>query len=172
MAGARTIDEIINEIIENYTKNLKGAAEYASNKATEEIYEHALTCLEQYYSSYSPNIYDRTYHLQSAILPYTPKVTQNTKTVISEVGIEYDASALNGVYSGSKKYNPTDGDWVLENYLRGVHPATNGSSNPDFVEYYEIMSASPYNNMQEYLAKVVPAAYQTRLMAYLIKSIK
>ena len=82
-------------------------------------------------------------------------------------------SALDGVYYGSKSYSPAEGGWILENYLMGIHPATNGSSNPETVLYYEIIDdKSPHTKMQEYLEKIVPEVYKSRLLAYFIKNLK
>ena len=172
MAGAGTIDEIIDKIIKNYEKNLKVAVESATQKVTEDIHKYSMTCLEQYYSSYQPNSYDRSGSLQQAILPYVPVIKQGDKVVTSEVGIEYHASALDGAYSGSKKYTPTDGAWVLDNYLQGIHPATNGGRTTETSIYLMFQGSSPYEMMQKYLSTTVPALYQTYLMGAMASLVK
>lgn len=178
MGKAISIDEAINKIIENYSVNIKGAVEYASDKAVEDIYQYAFNCLDQYYANYDPNVYNRTDHLGDAILPYAAKIKQTKKQISSTVGIQYDSTPLEGVYySYSTKYGATykdgklvepghpDGWWVLENYLKGVHPATDGGTT-----YYEIQDPrSPYDLMDEYLQTTAMTNFQTRIIEYLIR---
>ena len=170
MGKAISIDEAINKIIENYSVNIKGAMEYASDKAVEDIYKYAFNCLDRYYENYDPVRYDRTDHLGDAILPYAEKIKQTKKQITSTVGVQYDPTPLEGIYYGSKQYSPTDGWWVLENYLKGVHPATNGGRTPETAVYYEIVDAvSPYNLMDEYLRTTAMTKFQTNLIEYLIR---
>lgn len=173
MNKAISIDEAIDKIIENYSKNIKGAVEYASNKAVEDIYKYAFNCLDMYYANYEPNIYNRTDHLGDAILPYAEKIKQTKKHITSTVGVQYDPTPLEGIYYGSKKYNPADGQWILENYLKGVHPATNGGRTPETTVYYEIVDeASPYSLMEEYLRTTATEMYRGRIIEYLITTLK
>ena len=184
MAKAKTLNLAIDELLNNCESVIKEACEYATNKACVEIYKYSMSCLEEYYNNYDPNSYKRTDNLWRAILPYAEKPRQVTNTIISTVGVEYDASVLEGVYySGSEKYGAVknedghiikyghpDSEWVLENYLKGIHPATNGSRNPNDVVYYEIIDAeSPYNKMQTYLKTVVPDNFKSSLMTYFIR---
>lgn len=170
MGKAISIDEAINKIVSNYSVNIKGAMEYASDKAVEDIYQYAFNCLDMYYANYEPNIYDRTDSLGDAILPYAAPIKQTKNQISSIVGVQYDPTPLEGVYSGSKSYTPTDGMWVLENYLKGVHPATNGGRTPETAVYYKIVDAqSPYNLMDEYLRTTAMTNFQTRLIEYLIR---
>lgn len=165
-----SIDEAINKIVSNYSKNIKGAVEYASDKAVEDIYKYAFNCLDRYYANYEPNVYDRTDNLGNAILPYAGPTKQTKKQISSTVGIQYDPTPLEGVYYGSKSYSPVDGIWVLENYLKGVHPATNGGRTPETAVYYEIVDAqSPYELMDEYLKTTATTNFQIRLIEYLMK---
>ena len=173
MGKAISIDEAINKIMENYSVNIKRAVEYASDKAVEDIYQYAFSCLDQYYENYEPNVYKRTDHLGDAILPYVEKIKQTKKQISSTVGIQYDPTPLEGVYYGSKQYSPTDGMWVLENYLKGVHPATNGGRTPETTVYYEIADAqSPYDLMDEYLRTTATAMFRGRLIEYFVQILK
>lgn len=171
--NAKTLDQAIDKILENYTSTLKEAVEYASKKAVKDIYSYSMSCLEEYYANYQPNTYDRTDYLWHAISPYAEKIKQTKDEIISTVGIQYDPAALDGIYYGSKTYSPADGGWILENYLMGIHPATNGSNNPETVVYYEITdNKSPHAKMQEYLEKTIPEVYKSRLLSYFIKNLK
>lgn len=170
MGKSKTLEQAIDELLKNYESVIQDACAYATDRACEDIYQYAMSCLESYYDNYEPNSYQRTDHLWRAILPYAENPRKEKDTIVSTVGIEYDASVLEDVYYGSKKYSPTDGEWVLSNYLQGIHPVTNGSSDPNTVVYYEITDAeSPYNKMQSYLTTVVPENFRSSLISYFIK---
>jgi hypothetical protein len=163
MAGT-TLEHAINKLFENYKNAITIAAKDAANKATKDIFNHALTCLEAYYLSYSPSIYDRTDMLQNAFLPYQEVIDNNTSINVI-AGVEYDSSRIQGFYNGSKKYRPVDGSWVLDNYLRGVHPITNGGRTTDSSIYYEVVDpVSPTQMMEEYLKAYIKDDFQQNLM--------
>ena len=181
----KTIKEAIEEIINNYEHNIAEAVEYASNKAIADIYRFSMSCLERYYE-YDPNSYNRTDFLWRAILPYAEPTKTTETNIKTTVGILYDPSVLEGhYYSGSEKYGAIkdddghiktyghpNGSWVLENYLKGIHPATNGARDPNNVVYFEIVDdASPYGDMYEYLKTTAPKLFRSRLIEYFIKTL-
>ena len=168
----RTIDEAIDELMKNYESALKEAVEYASNKAVEDIYKQSMSCLEQYYDSYDPTSYERTDTLWHAIVPYLEPIKHTKDGFISSVGVVYDPSRIDGVYFGSKKYSPTDGAWILDNYLCGVHPATDGSSISGEAFYYEIVdSVSPTDSMRTYLDKYAETTFNDNMLISFAKQI-
>lgn len=152
-AKARGLDEALNELFANYEKSLTEAMKYAAQKAKDDIEWKAKSCLYEYYENYEPSIYERTDSLIESFVPYM-NVTRVGLEIIADVGMGYDFSRLEGVYSGSKKYTPVDGRWVLENYLNGIHPATDGDWIPGrarYIPFYD--SVSPNVKMKEYLEK-------------------
>lgn len=156
MAKASKFDKAIKELMKDYKKATMKAVEYASNKAVEDIFRYAHTCLEEYYESYDPNIYNRTDTLGNAFLPYL-KITDNGNQIVSVAGVEYSPTVLDmfiqdEIYRGSKKYGHADAEWVIDNYLRGVHPATNGGTTTETTLYYEVVDpVSPTEKMNKYL---------------------
>lgn len=168
----KSFDKAIDELLKNYESVIKDAVVYATDRVCEDIYKYSMSCLERYYENYIPNSYDRTDRLWQAILPYAEQPHKSGDYWASVVGIEYDASKLDGFYHGSKKYQNTDNSWVLENYLKGIHPATNGASDPSLVEYYEIVDKeSPYESMQTYLSTQAGNNFSGYLMTYFIKHV-
>lgn len=170
----KTFDKAIDELLENYESVIKDAVVYATDRVCEDVYRHAMSCLESYYESYIPNSYDRTDRLWQAILPYAEQPRKHGGYWWSVVGVEYDSSKLDGIYRGSNKYGSPDGSWVLENYLKGIHPATNGATIPEFVEYYEITDdsiPSPYNSMETYLSTEAGQNFAGYLMTYFIQHV-
>lgn len=171
MAKAKKISEAaIKEFKKNYSQIIEEAVAYATRKAEGDVYTKALSCLEEYYMSYDPESYKRNYNLENAFMPYE-RITKSDTHIISTVGVEYNPAALDGAYwSGSEKYGAQknqeghiveygrpDSNWILNNYLDGIHPTTNGypkASGTTSVEYFEIIDlVSPSQKMQDYLEK-------------------
>ena len=158
MAKTKTLDRAIDKLVKNYGDALTEAMRYASKKAREDIDFKAKSCLYEYYDNFQPgegvpNIYERTGNLENAFIPYM-EITHNTNSnkVKAHVGMGYHSLRLEGIYRGSEKWTPVDGWWVLDNYLKGIHPTTNGFYDPDLVEYIPIYdSVSPEEKMRGYL---------------------
>jgi hypothetical protein len=154
-AKVRGLDEAINELFKNYEDALIEAMRYASKIAKDDIDFKAKSCLYEYYDNYEPTVYDRTDSLINSFVPYMKLERVGKDNVVmgvrASVGMGYDASRLDGVYNGSQKWTPVDGSWVLENYLQGIHPTTDGSFLPgaEYIPIYD--SVSPDTKMEEYL---------------------
>ena len=154
-ARVRGLDKAIDELFKNYEGALTEAMKYASEKARDDIEFKAKSCLYEYYDNFQPgtgepNIYERTDSLVNAFIPYM-EITRDANNIIASVGMGYHASMLDGVYSGSEKWTPVDGSWVLDNYLKGIHPTTDGSPlvGAPYIEVYD--PVSPTQKMEEYL---------------------
>lgn len=168
----KTLNAAIDELMKNYESALKEAVEYASNEAVKDIYGHAMNCLVEYYESYEPTSYERTDYLWHAILPYAEPIKHTEEGIVSAVGVAYDPSKLEGVYHGSKQYSPADGTWILENYLSGIHPATDGSPIPGNVFYYEILDpVSPTEKMNDYLNRYATTTFHNNILVSFAKQI-
>ena len=177
MAKTKDLESAINELRENYRKVLKEAVQYATEEAEKDVHQRALSCLEEYYNNRRPNSYDRSDSLRHSFLPYK-SVKSNGHYLISTVGIEYNADALEAyapsAYNASKKYDGrVDTEWVIDNYLEGIHPTTNGSKIPEEVEYIPIYDAvSPTQKMGEYLGsydEIFANNMYSYLAAYLVR---
>lgn len=173
MAKGKTFEEAIDEVLGDYTNVIQKATKYAALMTQKDIFNYSQTCLEQYYKNYDPTSYERTNSLKNAILPYKPRFKNTDKYCGCRIGMQYVSDKLDGVYNGSRYYSPVDGEYVLLNYLYGIHPGTNGSPVPLFVEYYEIDDTlkddNPWNKMEKYLTTTVPERYRQRLLLYMMK---
>lgn len=154
-AKVRGLDKAIDELFKNYEGALIKAMTYASEIARDDIDFKAKSCLYEYYwnfqpETHEPNVYDRTGRLENSFVPYM-NIGRVGEGIEASVGMGYDASRLDGVYSGSAKWTPVDGSWVLDNYLKGIHPTTDGSFLPgaEYIPIYD--SISPDTKMEEYL---------------------
>lgn len=156
MAQNRTIDQAIDELVKDYKRVAERAAKYATKKMKDDIFSRSLKILQKYYDNYTrytgqPKSYDRTYRLQDSFVPFSNVTTYNDK-ILCSMGIIYDYARLDGYYYGSKQYQPTDSEWIVDNYLSGIHPTTNGSSILEDVEYIPIKDEySPTYLMDGYL---------------------
>ena len=151
MAKSRTINDILKELAKNSQPILLKAVENAVNIAAEDIYKFSMSVLERYYENYEPSRYNRTDNLWRATIPVA-EVSSNGKAVVGIAGVEYDPSVLDGVYSGSQKYGSPDGSWVIENYLMGIHPATNGGRTTETTVYTPWQDGiSPDSYLKKYL---------------------
>lgn len=164
MAKSNDLKTAIKELKKNYKEVLKEAVQYASEEAKKDVHTRALTCLEEYYASYDPSSYrrnDEKNDLRNAFLPYM-NIKSNNTHIISTVGIEYNTSLLAAYVVGSNNYGNRDVDknkeilpleeWIMNNYLDGIHPTTDGSSIIGQAIYTEIIDRmSPTQKMDEYL---------------------
>lgn len=168
----KALSDAIDDLLTDYRGAMKEAIKFAAEQAGKDLMAKAKTCLQEYYDNYDPTEqYERTHTLQYAFLPYF-KVDYGEDKVVGKVGVEYSPSMLEQMmpsptyytgrdgnkkirhegYYGSSNYQPVDANWVLDNYLRGIHPTTNGGSTPETAIYYEIFDAkSPDQKMKEFI---------------------
>lgn len=150
----QAIDEAAEEILKDYKKVFKAAADDATKQAEKDLYRNAVSCLVQYYEDYDPTSYNRTYSLMESFVPYANPVRENGDTLICSAGVEFDPSRIENTYYGSEIYSPADAEWIIENFLVGIHPRTNGSSavgggNYEYEKYYG--SFVPAEEMQKFI---------------------
>ena len=169
MAKGNDLKAAIKELKKNYKQVLGEAVKYATEEAQKDVHTRALTCLEEYYANYDPSSYDRrdkASDLRNAFLPYK-KIESNATHSISTVGIVYNTSLLSGYVVGSRDYGKRDIDkkriengqvilpieeWIMNNYLDGIHPTTDGSGIIGEAIYTEIIDKeSPTQKMDNYL---------------------
>lgn len=165
------VSNAVDDLLKDYKSAMKIAVKFAAQKAEEDLMAKAKSCLEEYYDSYEPNRYDRTETLQYAFLPYS-NIKYGSDKIIGKVGVEYSAEMLaqfigdpiyyigrdgtpkvkHSGYYGSSNYQPVDTWWVIDNYLRGVHPVTNGGKTSEDAIYYEIYDdVSPNQKMETFI---------------------
>jgi hypothetical protein len=183
MAKAKDLKAAMKDLEKNYKEVLKGAVQYATEEAKKDIHKKSLSCLAEYYENYDPNSYDRIDGLRHAFLPYK-SVKSDGSHIIGTAGVEYFYDALDSMYySGSEKYGAKkdknghiieygmpESAWVIDNYLDGIHPTTNGypiSKKATHMEYIPIYDLkSPTEKMSEYLDNYV-ITFQDNVYSYL-----
>lgn len=153
MAKKSIIEKAVDKLYKDWDTAQKKAAEEALEKAKNDIYANAVSCLVLYYEDYNPHSYDRTYNLINCFEPYA-NLVKTKDGYKCEVGVEFKAENI--IYNGSKKWRPTDSQWIIDNFLKGVHTRTNGLSIPGLdIEYYEYQEIQgqhvPQDIMQNFI---------------------
>lgn len=156
-AKIKGLDKAIEEVLKDYKKANKEAAQKATEKAKNDLHAKAASCLEAYYDDYDPTSYDRTYSLLDSFVPYANEVQEVGDELICTAGVIFDPSKIQGIYYGSEIYNypnGTDAEWIIANFLAGIHPRTDGSRIPGGGNYeYEAYYGSfvPAEEMQRFI---------------------
>lgn len=178
----KALSKAVDDILKDYKAAMKEAVQFAAKQAEKDMMNKAKSCLEEYYE-FDPNRYDRTETLQYAFLPYS-EITYGSDKITGSVGVEYSAEMLEQMmpppeysktgrlkhtgYYGSAKYQPVDTWWVIDNYLRGIHPYTDGGT-----EYYEIFDdESPNDKMNKFINKYAETFDQNVLAGLLTQVAK
>lgn len=162
----RGLDEALNELFADFEKSQTEAMKYAAKIAKDDIEEKAKSCLWEYYENYNPNSYDRTGNLESAFIPYM-NVGRVGNGVEASVGMGYWPFMLDGVYNdGSNQWRPVEGWWVLDNYLRGIHPATDGSGYIGAPYTPKFDDKSPDDKMEDYLKNYIDTFSNNVLISF------
>ena len=154
MAKTKTLDEAVDEIFKDYKKAIRVAATEATEQAKDDLYTHAISCLVKYYDDYDPTSYNRSYHLVDCFVPYSKPVKELGDELICIAGVSFEPSRIAGTYHGSKIYSDTDAEWIIDNFLSGIHPRTDGSTeigggNYEYEKYYG--DFVPSYEMQKYI---------------------
>jgi hypothetical protein len=126
-AKIKGLDKAIDEIFKDYKNAIRNAAKEATEKAKNDLYANAVSCLVAYYDDYEPTSYDRTYSLIDSFVPYQ-YIKEDEDDILCVAGVRFDSSRLEGIYYGSKTYSPTDSEWIISNFLAGIHPRTDGNT--------------------------------------------
>lgn len=171
-AKVRGINEAIDEVFKDYKGALIKAMNDASEIAKDDIEWKAKSCLYEYYENFQPstgepNWYERTDSLVNSFIPYMRVGMHKNKThILASVGMGYWPFMLDGVYSGSNQWTPVNGEWVLENYLKGIHPTTDGSSYVGAPYLPVFDSVSPEEKMEKYLQEYTETFRNNVLLSF------
>lgn len=161
------ISSAVDEVLKDFKSSMKEAVNFAVVQGRVDFMNKARSCLSEYYDYFEPNIYERTENLQYAFLPYSTKLKCSNDKITGTLGVEYSPEALaanmgnpefytNGKrkhtgYYGSEKHNPVDATWVIDNYLKGIHPITNGGFTAESSIYAEVFDPiSPNEKMEAF----------------------
>lgn len=121
---ASNVDTLIDKILDKAEAKVKASLVSISSKITNDFRRKATYAIQEYYSNYTPYIYDRTGNLRDNV-----------------IGDELSFSILNGnIYGGGVQFNSGnmsnymdggDKEIVVKNFMEGIHPAPRS---PAYVE--------------------------------------
>ena len=180
--AVKGVDAAFDSIIKDCQSVAVEAVKNAAKKAQNDILKEADSCLRKYYNNYTPKRYKRTYRLKRAITPYWADRT-NGKGVSIEVGVQYNSSALKGAYrsnsswhqSGDTWKSVTEGspfssdngipepEWILSNFLEGVHPWAQNDSESTNTLTEEFLDVQLADRLEQYVQEELFAAITRRL---------
>lgn len=167
MAKAKTFDDIIKDIMDNYADLRFQATENVTKEAVKDIYDGAVSILHDHYYAWKPKkrfktksgggkykngskkkwVKGRTDSLKHSFVS-SYNVERKQKNVICEIGIKYSPSALKNYVDSNNifEYTPSNNvlktkrrpleEWIINNFLEGRHPYTDGSSEPGTPVHY------------------------------------
>lgn len=188
-SGINNLEQALNDIINNAVDIANDVVRNVGGKVKTDIYDKANKTLEAYYADYTPHIYKRTYSLKRAIKPYTQEM-QSGGMLTLEIGVEYDSSRLDGIYESNSYYHQDGGswvsrynnnfdhsgtsngipeaDWILNNFLEGLHPITtvsktvskNGKTSKKYTYSPYSGATHPLKLMQEFVDREIEPKVQ------------
>ena len=135
MAGVKKFSDF-NKIYDAVLKNAREAAVAAANKAAKKILKdmqkEALNTLKYYYADYDPDYYDRTNNLYDNALSMIYEDYSSKNTVNIVVGARFSSDSM-GKYArrGKAQYGMSTEDWVVDQFLEGIHPNTGKAQDTD-----------------------------------------
>lgn len=148
----KAIDKAINKVNKKYDEAMRKAVEEAVKQGKKDLHANAVSCLLAYYDDYTPTSYNRTYQLIDCIVPYSEPIVKTNDGYECDFGIDFDENAI--TYNGSSEYRPADSGWIIDNFLLGLHPRTNGLREPGLPkEFYDFEFIQGAHVPQDIMAK-------------------
>lgn len=181
MAG-QSIDEAFAAILTDCRSIAVEAVRNAAKKTQADIVKEAESYLQKYYNNYTPKYYKRKHNLQKAIKPVFEDKSSGDNISI-EVGVEYNSSALNGLYKSNSRWHQSgdawkpvtnysnfsadngipEPDWILENFLEGIHPWAQDDSESTNTLMREFFNTKLPDRIEQYIQNELFNAITSRL---------
>jgi hypothetical protein len=150
----KAIDKAINRVYKKYDEAMQKSVEEAIKQGKKDLKANAVSCLVLYYNDYTPTSYNRTYQLIDCIVPYSEPIVKTNDGYVCDFGVDFDENRI--LYNGSSEYSPADSGWIIDNFLLGLHPRTNGLSEPGLSkEFYDFQFIQGTHVPQDIMAKFI-----------------
>lgn len=186
------INQIFEDIINDAENTARAAIKSASKNVQKDVLKKAKENLDYYYANYTPSIYRRTDRLKRAILPYYAD-RSNSKNIRIEVGVQYQSAALTGAYKSNSWYHqsgnrwidrmdgsfnfnsPNNGvpepDWILNNFLEGVHPRTDVTKTYDGRKAYKYNPKRDRKSQEELMVEFLETELPSVIDGYIMEAV-
>lgn len=194
---AQDIDKALKQIYKNYEKSVEmatKATEAAVQRAYKLSLDKASSCLKQYYANYTPTSYKRINgwgHLGKAVKGTGIKKKDKNGLHLRSFGVAYVPSFLNGDYTSNSWYHQSgstwksvvqyqsftqdngvpDPEWILENYLYGIHPRYMGTPETGITNASVQDSETTMSVMTEFFQKELPNELRSMIYEEISNSI-
>lgn len=165
-----SIKEALAEVEKAYKSVALSSTQKVTNEVCQDMYKFAVTTIDQYYANYEPERYLRDYDLYNTLSPIA-EVSDLGNAIQCTVGVSFNGASVDGK-PGSRKYpDGASGTWIVENFLNGIHPTTNGARIPEYVLYIPISDSISANFLlNKYIASRGPKM-QTEIQKNIILNI-
>ena len=118
------IKAFASQVANDGKAKIRKAMRIVAGRAQADFIKQGQTCIDNYYSEYSPVVYHRTGNLQNNVInPYT-RYRRNE----IDIGVSFDANNMNGYKSNDtfegykeKSYIQNTAQLVVENAMEGIH---------------------------------------------------
>ena len=178
----QSIDTVFDAILKDCNAIATQAVKGAAKKVKDDIIKEANSYLQKYYNNYKPRVYKRRYNLQKAITPvFEDKSTKNGISI--EVGVEYNSSNLKGCYKSNSRFHQSgdtwrsvtdyykfssdngipEPEWIMENFLEGVHPSAQTDSESTNSLMRNFFDMELPNRIEQYVQSELFDAITSRL---------
>lgn len=132
-----SIKEALAEVEKVYKSVAMSSVKKVTDEVCQDMYKFAVSTIDRYYANYEPERYLRDYDLYNTLSPIA-KVSDSGNAIQCVVGVSFNGGAVDGKTGSSKYPSGASGTWIVENFLNGIHPATNGARVPEYVVYMPI----------------------------------
>ena len=177
MAKVNSLSDAIQNMIDDVERATAFAGVFLKNKVQSDFENAAKTSVDKYYSYKNGYYtkYGRQYRLYKVYDVKTDVYREKDNIVIS-TGVYMDSDKLEGLYHSNSSLHNGSGPWesggdvdekyVFENFIRGIHPWTNGwpLTSATQLMYDEIKSKpSPDNYLNKYVDKYVDVYFNKHI---------
>lgn len=129
MATGKTLSDAIQMLIDNVQEAAETTALLVQDKMKKDFEEMAKGTVDKYYE-YKKGYYTKhgRKHNLYKVYSVTSNIEKTKKKISIDLRLRYDSDVLEGLYhsNASDIWEDVEADYVLENFLGGFHPWTNG----------------------------------------------
>lgn len=183
MKPKRNVFEAMNAVIRGLNEELPRILTREANKEADRIMTCATGALVSYYEDYAPTSYVRNNESNDLRQCFVRvcEVHRAGSRFIMRSGVRYEPRYLDTLYykyghsESYSSYNPPDSEWILTNFLEGIHTKTGGEQNSeDAKKSFEIMQSAysrrPWVKIKNFI-KNESYSIESRVNAEIVKSV-
>lgn len=168
MGKKTSLEDALENVVNSLDKIVEKTARDIGKKVTKDLNKKSKEAVKHYYDSYRPEVYDRTYALY-----HSYKVWDKTAGNEVMVSVEFSPNLIENAHKSSSQYHQTgdtwnkiewpwenpvgndygapEADWIMWNFIHGIHPITYGNKYVGFTYSPKVDSKSPYGLLLDFV---------------------